>query len=218
MKEELEFKHGKAQIFENPFLESLTKTNPVQNIIVYGLTIALIITFALLKVGLGVLELAGLFVFGVLFWTFAEYMLHRYVFHWVTEAKWSQRFHFIMHGSHHEFPRDKERLLMPPVPGLIMASILFAIFYTVFWALGVSHLTFGFFPGFFSGYLMYSFVHRATHVMRPPKRFKHIWQHHSLHHYQYPNKAFGVSTTFWDRVFGTMPPKARPKREKTVAA
>ena len=212
-----EFQHGKAQIFKNPFLESLTKTNPIQNIIVYGITIIALITLAIVKIGLSPWVVLGLFVFGVFFWTFAEYMLHRYLFHWVTEAKWSQRFHFIMHGSHHQFPRDEERLLMPPVPGLIMASVLFAFFYLIFWILGIPELTFGFFPGFFSGYLMYSFVHRATHVMRPPKRFKNIWQHHSLHHYRYPDKAFGVSNTLWDRVFGTMPPSKAKEKKKELA-
>ncbi len=202
-----EFQHGQAQIFKNPFLERLTKTNPLQNILVYGTAIAGMVFLALYKVGLSGWQVLGWFLFGLFFWTFAEYMLHRYLFHWVTEAKWSQRFHFIMHGSHHQYPRDKERLLMPPVPGLIMAAILFGIFYLIFWFVGFPRLTFGFFPGFFTGYLLYSFVHRATHVMRPPRRFKKLWMHHSLHHYRYPDKAFGVSNTFWDRVFGTMPPR-----------
>lgn len=202
-----EFQHGQAQIFKNPFLERLTKTNPLQNILVYGTAIAGMVFLALYQVGLSGWQVIGWFLFGLFFWTFAEYMLHRYLFHWVTEAKWSQRFHFIMHGSHHQYPRDKERLLMPPVPGLIMAAILFGIFYLIFWIAGFPRLTFGFFPGFFTGYLLYSFVHRATHVMRPPKRFRKLWMHHSLHHYRYPDKAFGVSNTFWDRVFGTMPPK-----------
>ncbi len=202
-----DFQHGKATIFENPFLEKLTKTTPGANIIVYGIAIAIMIYIAIDLIELTVIQVTGLFVFGVLFWTLAEYLLHRFVFHWINEAKWSQRFHFIMHGSHHDFPRDEERLLMPPVPGLIMGGMLFAAFYCIFWLLGISQLTFGFFPGFFSGYLMYSFVHRATHINRPPKRFKYIWYHHSLHHYKYPDKAFGVSSPFWDKVFGTMPPK-----------
>jgi len=202
-----DFQHGKATIFKNPFLEKLTKTTPRSNIIVYGIAIAIMIYIAIYLIGLTVIQVVGLFVFGVLFWTLAEYLLHRFLFHWITEAKWSQRFHFIMHGSHHNFPRDEERLLMPPVPGLIIGAMLFAVFYCIFWLLGISQLTFGFFPGFFSGYLMYSFVHRATHINRPPKRFKHIWHHHSLHHYKYPDKAFGVSSPFWDKVFGTMPPK-----------
>lgn len=202
-----EFQHGQAQIFKNPFLERLTKTNPTQNIIVYGSTIVGLLALARFRVGLEPWVMGSLFVAGLLFWTLAEYLLHRYVFHWVSEARWSQRFHFIMHGSHHQFPRDKERLLMPPVPGLLMAGILFGIFYLVFLLAGIPKITFGFFPGFFTGYLLYSFVHRATHVMRPPKRFRKLWMHHSLHHYRYPDRAFGVSSTFWDRVFGTMPPR-----------
>ncbi|WP_223034025.1 MULTISPECIES: sterol desaturase family protein [Hanstruepera] len=207
-----EFQAGQAQIFKNPFLESLTKTDPISNIIVYGLTNLILGYVAIEVMGLSVLQFVGLFIVGLFFWTFAEYMLHRYVFHWVTEAKWSQRFHFIMHGAHHHYPKDEERLLMPPVPGLILASILFGFFFLIFWIAGYTQLVYGFFPGFFVGYLMYSFVHRATHVMRPPKRFKNLWMHHSLHHYQYPDKAFGVSNTFWDKVFGTMPPKAQRKK------
>jgi len=201
-----EFHKGEAKIFKNPFLESLTKTNPLSNVIFYGSAIILIVYYAISHIGIPVLTIIGLFIFGVLFWTFAEYILHRYIFHWVTEANWSKRFHFIMHGAHHNYPTDKERLLMPPVPGFLMAGILFAFYYGLFWILGIPDLTFGFFPGFFSGYLMYSFLHRATHVMKAPKGFKNLWLHHSLHHYKYPEKAFGVSSTFWDRVFGTMPP------------
>lgn len=207
-----EFQTGQAQIFKNPFLERLTKTDPVSNIIVYGLVNIALGYLAISVMGLSVLQFAGLFVIGLFFWTFAEYILHRYVFHWVTEAKWSQRFHFVMHGAHHHFPKDEERLLMPPVPGLILASILFGFFFVLFWITGYAQLVYGFFPGFFVGYLMYSFVHRATHTIKPPKRFKHLWHHHSLHHYQYPDKAFGVSNTFWDKVFGTMPPKAKRKK------
>jgi len=207
-----DFQTGQVEIFKNPILERLTKTDPISNIIVYGLVNALLIYLAIGVIGLNVWAFLGLFVFGLFFWTFAEYMLHRYVFHWVTEAKWSQRFHFIMHGAHHSFPADKDRLLMPPVPGIIMASFLFGIFYIVFWIVGYTPLVYGFFPGFFIGYLLYSFVHRATHVMRPPKRFRDLWHHHSLHHYKYPDKAFGVSNTFWDKVFGTMPPKKENRK------
>jgi len=202
-----DFQHGKATIFKSPFLEKLTKTTPRSNIIVYGIAITIMIYIAIDLIELTVIQVCGLFIFGVLFWTLAEYLLHRFVFHWINEAKWSQRIHFIMHGNHHNFPSDEERLLMPPIPGLIMGGVLFAVFYCIFWLLGISQLNFGFFPGFFSGYLMYSFVHRATHISRPPKHFKHIWYHHSLHHYKYPDKAFGVSSPFWDKVFGTMPPK-----------
>ena len=116
---------GQATIFENAFLESLTKTSLKQNIIVYGLLVILLIYNAIVIQNIPVLQFVGFFLFALLFWTLAEYVLHRYLFHWISENKYIQRFHFIMHGSHHLFPRDTERLLMPPVPGILMASILF---------------------------------------------------------------------------------------------
>jgi len=198
---------GQATIFENSFLESLTKTSLKQNIIVYGLLVTLLIYNAIVIQKIPVIQFVGVFIFALFFWTLAEYLLHRYLFHWISENRFIQRFHFIMHGSHHLFPRDSERLLMPPVPGILMASILFLFFYLIFSLLNIPVYTWAFFPGFFLGYLLYSFLHRATHVMKPPKRFKYLWKHHSLHHYKHPNKAFGVSNTFWDRIFGTMPPK-----------
>jgi len=202
-----EHHRGSATIFKNPFLESLTKTSLPQNVIVYGSVIAFLIYYAIAVRGIDPLVFVGFFVFALFTWTLAEYLLHRYLFHWISDNRFVKRFHFIMHGSHHLFPRDTERLLMPPVPGLIMASVLFLMFYGIFSLLGYSNYTWAFFPGFFLGYLLYSFLHRATHVAKPPKRFKYIWRHHSLHHYKYPNKAFGVSTPFWDHVFGTMPPR-----------
>ena len=213
MKPRVTTKHhkGQAQIFKNPFLESLTKTNLPANIIVFGSTVLTLSYIALYVINLPFITFISLFVFAIFSWTFAEYMLHRYLFHWVSENKYIQRFHFIMHGNHHLYPKDTQRILMPPVPGLIMGSILFGAFYILFTIIGLPQFTWAFFPGFFLGYLMYSFFHYATHMVRAPKRFERIWNHHLLHHYKYPNHAFGVSNTFWDRVFGTMPPKVKSK-------
>lgn len=55
------------------------------------------------------LTLLGMFL-GFTFWTFAEYTLHRFLFH--GEDKWLPRhpkwiaFHFLFHGVHHAFPMD----------------------------------------------------------------------------------------------------------------
>lgn len=198
---------GQAQIFKNPFLERLTKTDITSNAIIYGTTVLILGYVAVYIKNIPVLTFVGLFVFALFTWTLAEYILHRYLFHWMSENKYAQRFHFIMHGNHHLYPKDKERILMPPIPGLILGTILFGVFYIIFSILGLSIYTWAFFPGFFLGYVLYSFFHYATHIVTPSKRFSAIWRHHLLHHYKYPDKAFGVSTTIWDRVFGTMPPK-----------
>ena len=91
-------KQGQARIFKSDFLESLTKTNPLQNVIVYGLAILGLIGIALFVKNIPFFTFLGIFVVALFVWTFAEYMLHRYLFHFVNDNKYVQRFHFIMHG------------------------------------------------------------------------------------------------------------------------
>lgn len=204
-----EFNKGNAEIFKSKFLERLTKTNLTTSIVVYGLTVLGLIYVSVFVKNTPVNLFLGLFFFAFFFWTLAEYLLHRYLFHWITDNKYVKRFHFIMHGAHHLYPNDTDRLLMPPVPGLLMGAVLFGFFYIIFSIIGYPVYTWGFFAGFFLGYLLYSFVHRATHVMKTPKTFGFIWHHHALHHYKYPDKCFGVSSPIWDYVFRTMPPKKK---------
>ena len=143
-------------------------------------------------------------------WTFFEYMMHRFIFHLSPKAQGRRSFIYVLHGNHHEYPRDKERLFMPPVPSLIIASIFFPIH--VF-SIGLD--VFMFFPGFILGYLMYGTMHFAIHAWNPPyKWMKPLWRNHHLHHYKNEHKGFGVSTTLWDRVFGTMFDLKKEKEDK----
>ena len=196
---------GTTKMFENPILESMTRTNVYTSILVYVPCIAGLMYLGLYYYDLSLSTSLYLFVFALFFWTFAEYFLHRHMFHWFNESAWSKRFHFLVHGAHHDHPKDLDRLLMPPVPGLILASILFTFFFTIFFLAGHFNYTFPFFSGFFLGYLLYSFVHYSIHRFRAPKGFEKLWLHHTLHHYQSPEKAFGVSTMFWDKLFNTLP-------------
>jgi sterol desaturase/sphingolipid hydroxylase (fatty acid hydroxylase superfamily) len=68
----------------------------------------------------------------------------------------------------------------------------------------MGQMVYMFFPGFLIGYLMYGSMHYAIHAWHPPFRFlKPLWRNHHLHHYKSDDKGFGVSSSFWDRVFGT---------------
>ena len=58
-----EFHQGEAKIFKNRFLESLTKTTPLSNIIIYGIAIVLAIYFAIIKIGIPPIVMVGLFIF-----------------------------------------------------------------------------------------------------------------------------------------------------------
>lgn len=191
---------GQAQIFENKFLESLTKGHPA---VIWGMYIPILsysLYYAYTAVGFSFLQILGIFIGALFFWTFFEYLAHRYIFHYVTESPKLERIVYIFHGNHHHFPRDKQRLFMPPIPSLILATLLFGIQYLI-----LGNYVFAFFPGFMIGYLLYASMHYLIHAMAPPFKFmKPLWDNHHLHHYKDEELGFGVSNTFWDRVFGTM--------------
>lgn len=193
---------GQGRLFKSDILEALSKTHPF---VIYGIYFPVI--FYLLYYGntyrgLAVWAETGLFIGGVMFWSFFEYMMHRYLFHMIVEGERSQKFVYTMHGVHHEYPRDRDRLFMPPIPSLVVSSIIFSLMY---FAMG--RYAFAFFPGFLFGYLLYGSMHYAIHAFAPPKFLKALWRNHHLHHYKTPDKGFGVSSVLWDIVFGTVPGK-----------
>ncbi|MGN6401022.1 MAG: sterol desaturase family protein [Flavisolibacter sp.] len=201
---------GQARLFENPALEMLTKANPL---VIWGMYLPFIIglpIYASVKLGFSGGKVAALFFGGMFFWTFFEYLAHRFAFHWIANSQRAQKFVYIMHGNHHHYPRDKERLFMPPLPSIILASAIFAIQYLL-----LKQNTFVFFPGFILGYLLYASMHYAIHAWNPPfKWMKPLWRNHHLHHYKDEHKGFGVSTTIWDHVFGTMFDLKKEKEDK----
>jgi sterol desaturase/sphingolipid hydroxylase (fatty acid hydroxylase superfamily) len=201
---------GQAQIFQNQYLEMLTKTHPL---VIWGMYLPVIIGlpwYALVRFGYTGGTVAGVFVAGILFWTLFEYIIHRYIFHFIAETERGRRIVYVLHGNHHEYPRDRERLFMPPVPSSIIASVLFLAQFSL-----LQHYAFLFFPGFMLGYLVYGSMHYAIHAWNPPfKWMKPLWRNHHLHHYKDEHKGFGVSSTLWDLVFGTMFDLKKEKEDK----
>jgi 4-hydroxysphinganine ceramide fatty acyl 2-hydroxylase len=192
---------GHVRLFRNPVLEVLSLSSAPLTVASYG---AYILTLLVLNSYFGAVDSLGMGLavyFGaVLCWTFFEYILHRYVFHFVYESKAGKRFHYIMHGYHHEYPRDAHRLFMPPTAGAMIAALFLGIFYLM-----MGGYAFVFTAGFVNGYLLYTMMHYSIHRFKPPHGLKNLWKHHALHHYKFNDRAFGVSSTLWDRIFGTMP-------------
>ncbi|MBN8834160.1 MAG: fatty acid hydroxylase [Niastella sp. SCN 39-18] len=206
---------GQAQLFKNQYLEYLTKTHPL---VIWGMYLPIIgymLYYSKTHFEMPVGVITGTFFAGIFFWTFFEYIMHRWVFHFVSEKESTQKIIYVMHGNHHEYPRDKERLFMPPVPSLIISSVLFSLFWLIGMALGIREFAFAFFPGFIFGYLVYGSMHYAIHAWNPPyKWMKGLWRNHHLHHYKNEHQGFGVSSTLWDHVFGTMFDLKKEKEDK----
>jgi 4-hydroxysphinganine ceramide fatty acyl 2-hydroxylase len=186
-----------TRMFKSDLLEALSKVPFYVPLIVY-VPVIIFLVYKAYATSIGVLTFIEFFALGLFVWTFTEYILHRFVFHYYPKSKWGQRIHFIFHGVHHDYPSDALRLVMPP-----SASIPLALgFYFLFDALLPANYNYAFFPGFIIGYLVYDISHYAIHHFNfKGSIWKKIKQHHMLHHYQDPTKGYGVSSPLWDKIF-----------------
>lgn len=141
---------------------------------------------------LGLLAFAGL-----AGWTLIEYLLHRYVLHGLQPfRRW--------HAEHHKRP---SALIASPT--LFSAALLLGLVFLPAWLAfggwGGSALSFG----VVTGYLGYTVTHHATHHWN----FDNAWlkrrkRAHALHHHLDQPVGYGVTSAFWDQVFGTAPRRA----------
>jgi len=196
------------RLFQSDILEFFTHVSPVAVLVMWVPVIVIVLISAIQGasgqgfpwyIPLGV-------IFGMILWTFAEYMLHRFLFHYKPRSPRQERMFFLFHGVHHAQPQDKTRLVMPLPASIPLAVVFYGIFYLVLAVLldarqWVNPLM----GGFIIGYLTYDMIHYATHHFPMRSRYaKYLKRHHMMHHYKDPEKRFGVSSSFWDWVFGTL--------------
>src|SRR5919199_829376 len=69
--------------------------------------------------------IAGWAALGVLSWTLLEYLLHRWVFHFEPnpDSELQRDASFLIHGIHHDYPWDRDRLVMPPTVTAVIAVV-----------------------------------------------------------------------------------------------
>jgi sterol desaturase/sphingolipid hydroxylase (fatty acid hydroxylase superfamily) len=191
---------GTKQLFRNPILEKLSRTHigvPISIFVTYA---SVLLYWSVTHTSLTIWVSVGMFLFGALAFTWVEYMVHKHIFHMKTYNKWREKFQYTVHGVHHEFPKDKERLAMPPLLSITIATLLL-----LFFRLVLGDMVFSFLPGFLVGYAYYLSVHYIVHVHQPPKNFlKILWINHAIHHYKHGEYVFGVSSPLWDYIYGTM--------------
>lgn len=194
------------RMFKSGWMEALSKVHFTIPLYIY---VPVIIVFSVLSFrnDIGILAFAGFFFLGLFIWTITEYFLHRYVFHFEPKSKWGLRLHFIFHGVHHDYPKDRKRLVMPPSASIPLAVAFFFLFYFIF---PNKAYLYAFFPGFLIGYLIYDMMHYAMHHYNFKSTFwKKIKQHHMLHHYDDSTKGYGVSSALWDIILGSDFPKKK---------
>jgi sterol desaturase/sphingolipid hydroxylase (fatty acid hydroxylase superfamily) len=193
-----------CRMFENEFLERFSRIHPATPFVAWVPVTTILLVRSLMRHDVAPSAIVPLFLGGVFAWTLAEYVLHRYVFHWTNDTAWGRRIHFLLHGVHHEYPSDKDRLVMPLLTSVPLAVIFYSLFtLTLGRALGEPS-----FAGFIVGYLCYDGTHYYVHHFVPTTRWgKFLRRHHLTHHFADHDGGFGVSSPLWDLVFRSMPAK-----------
>lgn len=194
---------GTKSLFRNKFMERLTRTHIAVPLVIFSLISTGLMVYGFDKGFLTISNAVILFILGFTGFTLVEYLMHRFLFHLTPTTPKREKFAYTVHGVHHDYPKDKDRLAMPIPLSLTLSTGFFFLFKLI-----MGNLVYAFLPGFLIGYSAYLWVHFMVHAFQPPKNFwKVLWIHHGIHHYKDPGNAFGVSSPLWDMIFRTMPKK-----------
>jgi sterol desaturase/sphingolipid hydroxylase (fatty acid hydroxylase superfamily) len=124
-------------------------------------------------------DAAALIATGAIAWTLAEYVGHRFVLHRLMPTQ---------HRIHHAYPGK------PVVSISWQIWVCFAVVYLI--ADGA------FLAGSLVAYAWYLFVHHCTHHSAG-RLSAFLIRHHNGHH-KFATRNFGVTTSLWDHIFGTV--------------
>ncbi|CAF2095543.1 unnamed protein product [Brassica napus] len=188
--------------------------------------------------GLSLPEIVPLIALGIFIWTLIEYTLHRFLFHIKTKSYWlvththtlsimshfmyivlmlmllwnnfrGNTAHYLIHGCHHKHPMDHLRLVFPPAA----TAVLCFPFWNLVKLFTTPSVTPALFGGGMLGYVMYDVTHYYLHHAHPTRAVtKNLKKYHLSHHFRIHDKGFGVTSSLWDIVFGTL--TKSPKREQ----
>ncbi|KAL8725672.1 MAG: hypothetical protein Q9166_007215 [cf. Caloplaca sp. 2 TL-2023] len=125
---------------------------------------------------------------GLGLWSLIEYGMHRGLFHvdkYLPDNRVGLTVHFLLHGIHHYLPMDKYRLVMPPTLFVVLAVPFWKLAHTVFY---------------------WDWIPTAYH--------RQLRSYHIAHHWKDSENGFGVTSRFWDCVFGTELATSVPKPMK----
>jgi sterol desaturase/sphingolipid hydroxylase (fatty acid hydroxylase superfamily) len=139
------------------------------------------------------LEIAAFALAGLGSWTIIEYALHRFVLHALQPFRgW--------HEAHHQRPTA-----LICTPTILSATLIATLVFLPALVLGNLWSACALTLGVLSGYLAYSITHHATHNWRADSAWlKQRKRWHALHHHHIEQPGYyGVTSAFWDHVFGS---------------
>jgi sterol desaturase/sphingolipid hydroxylase (fatty acid hydroxylase superfamily) len=149
-------------------------------------------------------SIALLLVSGFLSWSLIEYGLHRFIFHYDAQSRLGRQLLYHAHLAHHEDPEATKQHLA----SLFLSGPIAIGYWLLAWAATGSWAAAScLFIGMADGYLFYQWLHFQCHHGKSRLRvLRYLRRYHLLHHYKTPELRFGVTSPFFDLIFGTYRP------------
>jgi sterol desaturase/sphingolipid hydroxylase (fatty acid hydroxylase superfamily) len=134
-------------------------------------------------------------------WTLIEYALHRLVLHQLPVVR-------EMHEEHHV-----HETASTGTPLWLSLSAHGLLVFIPFWLFAGFELASAVSSGLMAGYMWYICTHHAIHHRHPTHGgyLYRLKRRHALHHYIDGKSNFGVTTDFWDRIFGSAASRRPPR-------
>ncbi|HMV65408.1 MAG TPA: sterol desaturase family protein [Myxococcota bacterium] len=185
------------------WIEALTRAPWWSPYAVWLPALAAVIASAPRELGPGAIGLR--LVIGVGWWTLAEYVLHRSVFHLPPITDVRKVVTFVLHRHHHRDPGALDRLAAtPPQAASLLVPMALAgrAVDPAGWAWCAA--------GIIGAYVAYEALHYSHHHRRPRTALgRWLRERHLRHHHVDPTRNFGISSPLWDVALGTGLPAAR---------
>lgn len=138
------------------------------------------------------MEWVGFTLCGMALYTFIEYWFHRTILHVFLRKA---------HANHHTRPRLIRIITTPILPVYVYDMCILAI---VRGLLGV-RVAAGINCGIAVGQMCMDIAHMLFHSRWRPWYLESARSYHNHHHFQGSDEAHGLTTPFWDVIFGTSP-------------
>jgi len=167
--------------------------------------------------------LAGLAI-GVVFGSFFEWTLHKYVMHRpVGKFRYAFQAHAVVHHQvfksdhtyHLQQEKDKVTIPMAWWNGPVLILIGLTPFAVLSWVIGEWSFALGGLLAFAGYYATYEYIHWCMHLpkarrVEKPWWFRRLNGHHLLHH-RYMHKNFNVVLPLADLILGTLMVRAKTR-------
>jgi len=144
------------------------------------------------------------FALGIVFWTFLEYVIHRFLLHKKGIHNPATDEHMRHHREGGYFAPFWKKLIAACVfftTTTLLTSLTFDLLYGALFSMGTAGM-----------FILYEVTHERLHAKAPLIGYGLIIRkHHFYHHFGDPRKNHGVTVRFWDRVFGTFAPTLKDR-------